>query len=260
MVGEIKSRQAYYPGLKRSVRYNRGRANRNAGSDKIKIFVFVRNNLLKKGIEHALSFQGDFETLRYTDITEVLSATHIMAPDVAVVDADLPGEEGLNVMRQIKKHLPGAGIIALTLEHDNNDMMLRILKAQADACLSKGITAEKLADTIYSVARGEHPIHMTLIANPALADQVFRQFQDLTRVNEMRTVVTQLTVRELEILSHVADGCMNKQIAIKLGISEQTIKNHVTSILRKLNASARTEAVEVARKQGLLPAVVNTNS
>jgi DNA-binding NarL/FixJ family response regulator len=81
---------------------------------------------------------------------------------------------------------------------------------------------------------------------------VLQQFQELTSKTEAEAFISPLTPREIEILEYIAQGYLNKQIAAELGISEQTIKNHVTSILRKLNANARTEAVVVAIKQGLI--------
>jgi two-component system response regulator DegU len=91
-----------------------------------------------------------------------------------------------------------------------------------------------------------------LVTHPILADQVLRQFQEMSRQNETRSVISSLTRREIEILDYKAQGMLNKQIAVQLGISEQTIKNHVTSILRKLNANARTEAVILALRKGLI--------
>ncbi len=81
---------------------------------------------------------------------------------------------------------------------------------------------------------------------------MLHQFQELSWRSEAQALISPLTARETEILNYIAQGYLNKQIAAKLEISEQTIKNHVTSILRKLNANARTEAVVVAIKQGLI--------
>ncbi len=87
---------------------------------------------------------------------------------------------------------------------------------------------------------------------PKVAEQVLHQFQELSWRSEEVAFISPLTPRETEILNYIAQGYLNKQIAGELGISEQTIKNHVTSILRKLNANARTEAVVGAIKQGLI--------
>ena len=118
--------------------------------------------------------------------------------------------------------------------------------------VDKEITAEQLVDMIRRVAHGQHPINESLTSNPKVAEQVLYKFQELSLRSETEAFISPLTSREIEILRYIAQGYLNKQIAVKLGISEQTIKNHVTSILRKLNANARTEAVVLAIKQGLI--------
>jgi DNA-binding NarL/FixJ family response regulator len=93
-----------------------------------------------------------------------------------------------------------------------------------------------------------------LMTRPFLADQVFRQFQQLSSEQDARVTITNLTEREIEILKWVSVSFMNKQIAQELFISEQTVKNHITSILRKLGVKTRQDAVSFCRKQGILPA------
>jgi DNA-binding NarL/FixJ family response regulator len=147
--------------------------------------------------------------------------------------------------------LPHVGIAVLA-SNASDTLLFQALKAQSSAFLNKEVTAKDLIETIHSVASGLHPINESLMTRPHVADQVLRQFQELSRQSEAKAFISPLTARETEILNYIAMGFLNKQIATKLGISEQTIKNHVTSILRKLNANARTEAVVVAIKQGLI--------
>ena len=183
--------------------------------------------------------------------SEVLSAIDNLPPDVAIVDIDAPSDSGLIFARQIKQRSPNIGIVTLT-SSSNDTQLFQALKAQAAAYLSKEVTADQLVDTIRRVARGEHPINESLTNRPNVANQVLHQFQELSRRSEAEAFISPLTPKETEILNYIAQGYLNKQIAIELGISEQTIKNHVTSILRKLNANARTDAVVVAIKQGLI--------
>lgn len=221
-------------------------------ANKIRIFIFSKQFLFRKGLELSLSLVEDFEISGATEIDEsVLSTMDSLIPDVALADIDTNSGDGLAITRQLKKHLPNVGIIALTSNY-NDIQIFEALKAQAAACLSKEVTAEHLIDTIRCVARGEHPINESLVTHPILADQVLRQFQELSRKSETQPFLSPLTRREMEILDYIARGLLNKQIAVQLGISEQTIKNHVTSILRKLNANARTEAVVLALRQGLI--------
>jgi len=157
----------------------------------------------------------------------------------------------LKLARKIKQRLPTIGVVILTSNPDDAQLF-QALKAQAVAYLRKEVTAEELVSTIRRVARGEHPINESLTDRPKLAEQVLYQFQELSWRSEAEGFIAPLTPREMEILNYIAQGYLNKQIAAELDISEQTIKNHVTSILRKLNANARTEAVVVAIKQGLI--------
>ncbi len=219
---------------------------------KIRVFIFNEQSLLQAGLEHALSLVDDLEVSGAAEINdELLSTMDNLPPDVAIIDIDVSGGNGLAIARKLKRLLPNIGIVALT--SNCSDMQLfKALKAQVAACLNKDITFDRLIDTVRRVAHGEHPINEALITHPILADQVLIQFQEMSRQTEVREVISTLTRREKEILNYLAQGCSNKQIAYKLGISEQTTKNHVTSILRKLNANARTEAVIMAIKQGLV--------
>jgi len=174
-----------------------------------------------------------------------------LPPDVAIVDIDAPSDSGLALARRIKQRLPSIGVVMLT-SNPNDAQLFQALKAQAAACLSKEVTPEQLVYTIKRVASGEHPINESLTTRPNVANQVLQQFQELSWRSEDEDFISPLTPRETEILGYIAQGYFNKQIAFKLGISEQTIKNHVTSILRKLNANARTEAVVIGIKQGLV--------
>jgi len=218
----------------------------------MRVLIFCRQSLFRQGLERSLSLAEEIEIAGDPEIEEgMLSSMEQMPPDVAIVDIDAPEGDGLAKARQLKQRLPNIGIIVLTSNY-NDVQIFEALKAQASACLSKEITPEKLIDTVRSVGRGEHPINESLVTHPILADQVLRQFQELSRQSETQPFISPLTPREMEILEYIAQGLLNKQIATRLGISEQTIKNHVTSILRKLNANARTEAVIVALKRGLI--------
>jgi len=220
--------------------------------NKIQVLVVSKQSLFREGIEHLLSGIEDIEILRVNEVSgKMLHAIDTIAPDVALVDIDSPADSGLTLARNIKQRSPNIGVIVLT-SNPNDEQLFQALKAQAVAYISKEITADQLVITIRRVAGGEHPINESLTTRPKVAEQVLHQFQELSWRNEAQTFISPTTPRETEILKYIAQGYLNKQIAAELGISEQTIKNHVTSILRKLNANARTEAVVVAIKQGLI--------
>ena len=220
--------------------------------NKIQVFIVSRQLLFRQGIEHALSGAEDMEVSGTAEVNdEVLSVIDTLPPDVALVDIDAPSDSGLKLTRKIKQRLPNVGLVVLSSNPDDAQLF-RALKAQAAAYLSKEINADELVDIIRRVARGEHPINESLTTRPKVAEQVLHQFQKLYWRSEAEGVIAPLTAREREVLNYIAQGYLNKQIAIELGIGEQTIKNHITSILRKLNANARTEAVVIAIRQGLI--------
>jgi len=220
--------------------------------NKIQVFVVSQQSLFQQGIEHSFSDIDDIAISGVTGVSEeVLKAIDNLPPDVALLDIDGPSENGLDLARKIKQRSPNIGVIVLTSSTDDNQLFLA-LKAQAVAYLSKEVTADQLIEIVRRVAKGEHPINESLTARPKVAEHVLQQFQELSSRSEAEAFISPLTPREIEILQYIAQGYLNKQIAAELGISEQTIKNHVTSILRKLNANARTEAVVVAIKQGLI--------
>ncbi len=220
--------------------------------NKINVIIVSQQYLFRQGIEHSLSEIKDIKVTAMAEVNdEVLSIIDTLPPDVALVDIDASPDNGLKLARKIKQRLPIIGVVVLSSNPDDAQLF-QALKAQAVAYFSKEITPEELVDTIRRVARGEHPINESLTARPKLAEQVLQQFQELAWRSEAESLIAPLTPRETEILNYIAQGYLNKQIAAELNISEQTIKNHVTSILRKLNANARTEAVVVAIRQGLI--------
>jgi len=218
----------------------------------IQVFVASQQSLFQQGIEHSLSGTKDIQVSGAAAVNgEVLAAIDASPPDVALVDIDGPADSGLELARRIKVRSPNIAVVVLTSNPDDAQLF-QALKAQAVAYLSKDITAEQLADIVRRVAMGEHPINESLTTRPKVAEQVLNKFQELSLKSEAEAFISPLTPRETEILNYIAQGYLNKQIAAELGISEQTIKNHVTSILRKLNANVRTEAIVVAIKQGLI--------
>ena len=219
---------------------------------KIKVCIISPQPLFRQGVRHSLSGLSGIEVISEAEADdEALSAVESSLPDVVMVDIDTPSDGGLKVARQVRQRLPNIGVIVLTSNPDD-DQLFQSIKAQASAYLSKDITADELADTVKRTAKGEHPINESFVSHPKVAEQVLHHFRDLPLGRGTESFVSPVTAREQEILNYMAKGYLNKQIALALDISEQTVKNHVTSILRKLNANARTQAVVEAIKHGLV--------
>ena len=217
-----------------------------------KVFIIDGQPLFRQGIQTSLSNLADMEVCGEAEVDEqVLSSIEASPPDVILLDIVVPSLDGLRLCRTLKKHLPGTSVIVITPQPDD-EQILEAIKAHASAYLSRTVTIEELAQTIRRCSQGEHPINESLVGRPKLAEQVLQQFYELSREKEAASFISPLTPRETEILDYMAKGYLNKQIADVLNVSEQTIKNHITSILRKLNANARTQAVIVAIKKGLI--------
>ena len=217
-----------------------------------KVFIIDDQPLYRQGIRTSLSNLPDMEVSGEAEVDEqVLSTIEASPPDVVLLDIVVPSLDGLKLCRTLKKHLPGTSVIVITPQPDD-EQILEAIKAHASAYLSRTVTIDELAKIIRRCSQGEHPINESLVGRPKLAEHVLQQFYELSTEREAASFISPLTPRETEILNHMAQGYLNKQIADVLNVSEQTIKNHITSILRKLNANARTQAVIVAIKKGLI--------
>lgn len=219
----------------------------------IKIWLFSQQPLFRQGIKNTFSGVSDIEIAGEAKLTDKMSRTvEVMPPDVAIVDIDSAPDSGLNLVNRVKQVTPSTSVIVLVSDI-NDEQLFEAIKRKASAYMSKDIDSKELIDTVRRVARGEHPINDSLNKRPKVAAHILDQFQDLYQRQEVENLISPLTSRETEIVNYMAQGYANKQIAAKLKISEQTIKNHVTSILSKLDANARTEAVVKAIKKGFIP-------
>jgi DNA-binding NarL/FixJ family response regulator len=179
--------------------------------------------------------------------------------DIVLLGSDLTTHSGLELGRKIVRHFPTTKVIILSPDPSDEELF-DVIRTAAVACLRKNSTAHDLAETVRRASRGEYPINDSVMTRPSVAKHVLNEFQSLASLgSNMETIVAPLTVRERQILNHIANGNTNKQIARLLSISEQTIKNHVSAILRKLNANDRAHAVVLAIRHGLILAeTVNT--
>jgi DNA-binding NarL/FixJ family response regulator len=217
----------------------------------IKVCTFSQQPLFQEGILSALSGIEDIQIIGQAKVTDKGLIIEVMPPDVVIVDIDVSPDSSLSLAHRLKQRSPSVGIIMLT-SSPSDDQLFQAIENQVAAYLSKEINGDQLADMVRRVARGEYPINESLSSRPELAGKILNQFQALSGKTEVETLISPLTARETEILNYVAQGYSNKQIAAKLTISEQTIKNHVASIMLKLNANARTQAVVIAVQQGLI--------
>ena len=223
--------------------------------DKIVVTIADKQALFRVGVCHALSQQPDFEVFGSAPNENLMTLIEANSPNVLLLDIDYPSLRGLDLARKITLLCPTTKIIMLTFNLDDRQLF-EIIKTGAVAYLDKSVTAEELIRIIRQVSRGEYPINDSVLARPKVAKHVLRQFQSMHSNNgkTMEDIVAPLTSRETQILNYIADGNSNKQIASILQISEQTAKNHVSNILRKLDANDRAHAVVLAIRYGWISA------
>jgi len=215
--------------------------------DKIKVMIIDEQALFRTGVRQTLSQQSDLEILECDPTQNALELIDASLPDVALLGSDLASLSGIELGRKIAQNYPNTKVIVLSPDPDDEELF-EVIKTAAAACLSKKATGEELASTIRRAHNGEYPINESLMTRPRVAKSVLNQFRGLTRT--MEGVAAPLTKRETQILTYIAEGNSNKEIAHILEISEQTIKNHVSAILRKLNANDRAHAVALALHSG----------
>lgn len=187
-----------------------------------------------------------FEAIRLADIHE---------PHIILSDIQLPGVTGLKIASILKKQHPATHIIIVSM-HIDDDRLFDAVRAGASAFLSKDIEAQHLLDAIARVANGEQLINQTVLQRPQLAWKVLSEFRNLADRGDGSSLpkppesAIPLSVREIEVLDCVAQGLSNREIASALFITKQTVKNHMTSVLRKLEVTDRVQAVLFAVKHG----------
>jgi DNA-binding NarL/FixJ family response regulator len=219
---------------------------------KIKLFIADAQFLFRQGLISVLSDQADIEVCGEANSEEeLISKISSTIPDILLLGIGLPPGNNLNLVRKLRKTLPTVAIVIMTPNCDDNELF-EFVKAGAAGYLIRDTDSKDLVDMIRKAASGTYPINDQLLSRPHVARKVLNQFQELTFSKEIESLVSPLTAKETEILNYVAQGYLNKQIAGHLNVGEQTIKNHVTSILRKLDANARTEAVVKALGRGII--------
>jgi len=219
-------------------------------NDEITVVIIDKQTFFRSGVRQALSEQTGFRVLESAPSDESMDLIEAESPDVVLLDINFPSLSGLDMGRKVTRRYPNSKVVMLSPNY-SDDELFEVIKTGAVAYLNKNTTTEELVSVIRRAYRGEYPINDSLITRPAVAEHILRQFRDIVSAGKvMETVTAPLTYRESQILSYVAQGNSNKKIARILEISEQTIKNHVSSILRKLNANDRAHAVALAMRNG----------
>ncbi len=229
----------------------RGGPDRRNPEQRTKILLVDDHALFRMGMRQMLDREADFDIVAEAeDAREAFNMAVEMTPDIVLLDLSLPAPGGIETTQRIKREVPSAGIIALAVAEDE-DQLFEAIKAGAAAFILKDINPDDLVTIIRRVRAGEYLINDKVFSRPSVASRVLKEFRELAVYGqESAPIFAPLSPREVEILDNIAKGMTNKQVAYALTISEQTVKNHMSSILRKLSVNDRTQAVVYAMKQG----------
>lgn len=212
------------------------------GEGRISILLADDHPMLREGLAAVLSTQPDFEVVGEAATgPETVRAVASLEPDVVLLDLEMPELDGVETLERLKERGIQTRAIVFTA-YDTDERILGALRAGARGYLLKGASRTEIFDAIRTVHSGGSPLQ------PAVTT---RLLQSISR-EDRRGEIDSLTPRELEVLALLARGMQNKEIAGRLFITERTVKFHVSSLMHKLGAENRTEAVTLAVQRGLV--------
>lgn len=209
------------------------------GAMTIRILIVEDQPLMRRGMRTVLELEPGFAVVgEAASGSEAIRQAAALRPDVILMDVQMPGMNGIEATQQIVRAGLSSRVLILTT-FDTEDYVLDGIRAGSAGYLLRDVQAEELCAVIRRVARGETFIQ------PAVAAKYLRLLAERRKEDSAKD--DPLSARELEVLQHLAAGDSNKEIAFTLGISENTVKNHVNNILGKLRVRNRTEAALKAR-------------
>lgn len=210
--------------------------------DKIKILVVDDHTLMREGIRALLGLHNDIEIVgEASEGKEAIEKVQELAPDVIIMDIAMPGMDGLEATRRIRKKGLPVKVLALT-QHDNKEYILSAIKAGANGYVPKRALGSELVLAIRTVYKGDSFLYPSAVA--VLIEDYLRQAE--------AEPYDRLTAREREIFKLIAEGFTSREIAGKLFISLKTVLSHRTKITEKLDIHNRTELIKYAMRRGIV--------
>ena len=219
--------------------------------EKIKVVVVDDHPLFRQGVIDSFSLEPDIEVVGEAETGErALEIIKHLEPDVAVLDVNLPGLNGQQITREIVGAKLQTRVVLLTA-YDDMEQVIHAMRVGAHAYSAKDVIPEKLTEIIRSVASGYYFIDDQELDDAGVKTWLATRMEASPKAySDPGEPFHPLSTREMEVLGCITQGLSNKEIATKLGISHQTVKNHVTAILRKLNVEDRTQAAVYALRRG----------
>ncbi len=199
--------------------------------------------LMREGIKHLLEFDGIVEVIaEANDGVDCLEKLKYVQPDLLLLDINMPGMNGLDVLEELKRKKNPIKILILTV-HSEVEYLIHAVDIGADGYILKDSGSSELKQAIDVILNGDSYIQPSLL--PTLNSRLINRDTDKDKLES-------LTRRELEILKQIAGGMFNKEIATNLNISERTVKNHISNIFKKIDVSDRTQAAVFAIRNNVV--------
>jgi len=213
----------------------------------IRLLLVDDHAVIRSGLKMLLENERDVEIAgEASSASEAIEAAMLLKPDVILMDIGLPDLSGIDATREIKKRVSDVSIVALTI-HEDEEYFFKMLEAGASGYVPKRAAPDELITAIRAAASGQVYLY------PSLAKLLVRDFLDGGRAGTEQTP-SDLTDREQEVLTYLAEGASNGEIAAALVISPKTVARHRENIMRKLNLHSRAELVRYAIRKGIIKA------
>lgn len=213
---------------------------------RIKLLLVDDHAVVRSGLRMLLEGEADVEIVGEAGTaSEAIKAISTLKPDVVLMDIGLPDISGIDAAKEVKRLWPEVAIVALTI-HEDQEYFFKMLEAGASGYVPKRAAPEELLTAIEVAASGEVYLYPSL-AKLLVKDYLLHELEEDVEQN-----VNDLTPREQEVLTLLADGDNNTEIAEKLSISPKTVSRHRENIMRKLNLHSRTELVRYAIRKGII--------
>lgn len=213
----------------------------------IRLLIVDDHAVVRSGLKMLLENERDVEIVgEASSASEAMEAATRLKPNVILMDIGLPDLSGIDATREIKKRTADVSIVALTI-HEDEEYFFKMLEAGASGYVPKRAAPEELITAIRAAATGQVYLY------PSLAKLLVRDFLDGGRAPDEQPS-SELTDREQEVLTYLAEGASNEEIAASLVISPKTVARHRENIMRKLNLHSRSELVRYAIRKGIIKA------
>jgi two-component system response regulator NreC len=214
--------------------------------NEIRLLLADDHAVVRSGLRLLLESQPDMAIVGEAETgREAIARTAELQPDVVLMDVEMPGVNGIEATRQIKSRSPGTAVLALTM-YEDDQYFFEMLRAGASGYVPKRAAPDELVSAIRAVSRGE------VFLYPSLAGRLVQDYLQRHDAEEQTPPAGDLTLREQEVLTLIAQGLSNGEIAEQLVISAKTVDRHRENIMRKLNLHSRVDLVKYALRKGLI--------